>query len=68
MDRKLTRKEKLKAQSRHAVLPVVFLICLLMFPVLISNHSQIFEGIGKVRTAITEIVNVTAFVIDTILT
>ena len=68
MDRKLTRKEKMRARSKHMVGPAVFLFLLLTVPVLVSNQAEIFAGIGKVRTVITEIVNVTSFVIETILT
>ncbi len=68
MDRKLTRKEKMRARSKHMVGPTVFLILLLTVPVLVSNQAEIFASIGKVRTVITEIVNVTSFVIETILT
>jgi uncharacterized pyridoxal phosphate-containing UPF0001 family protein len=67
MDRKLTRKEKIKAKSRHMTVPALVLIGLLTLPVFVTNHSQIFEGIGKVRAAVTQIVNVTAFVIDSII-
>jgi hypothetical protein len=68
MDRKLTRKEKIKARSRHMVIPALVLICLLTLPVFVTNHAQIFEGIGKVRAAVHQIVSVTAYVIDTIIT
>ncbi len=68
MDRKLTRKEKIRARSRHMVLPALLLVGLLILPVFVTNHNQIFEGIGKVRAAVAQIVNVTAFVIDTIIT
>ena len=68
MDRKLTKKEKIKARSKNMILPAIFLIFLLTIPVVVTNHGQIFEEIGKIRAAITEIVNVTSFVFDTIRT
>ena len=68
MDRKLTRKEKLRAKSRRMVVSTILLVFILTFPIFLTNHTQIVEGIDKVRTVIAEIVNVTAFVIDTIMT
>jgi hypothetical protein len=50
------------------VIPALVLICLLTLPVFVTNHAQIFEGIGKVRAAVHQIVSVTAYVIDTIIT
>jgi hypothetical protein len=68
MDRKLTNKEKIKARSRHMVVPSLVLIGLLILPVFVTNQARIFEGFGKVRAAVEQIVSVTAYVIDTIIT
>ncbi len=68
MDRKLTRKEKIKARSKNMIFSTIFLIFLLTIPIFVTNQGQIFEEIGKIRAAITEIVNVTSFVFDTIKT
>jgi hypothetical protein len=68
MDRKLTNREKIKARSRHVALPALVLITLLILPVFVTNHARIFEEIGKVRAAVAQIVSVTAYVIDTIIT
>ncbi len=68
MDRKLTIRERMRAKSRSIAISTILLVFLLAFPVVVANHAQIYREIGKVRNIITGIVNVTAFVIDTIMT
>ena len=66
MDRKLSIKEKIRARSKHYILPLVFLICLIGANIALSSHVEIYEQIAKVRETVTEIINLASFVIESI--
>jgi hypothetical protein len=66
MDRWLTRKEKTRAKSKRILGTVLLLAFLLTLPLFVTNYAQISAGIDRVSDAITQIVKVTAFVLDAI--
>ncbi len=66
MDRWLTRKEKTRARSKRILGTALFLVFFLALPILVTNYAQISDGIDRVSDAITQIVKVTAFVLDAI--
>ena len=66
MDRWLTRREKTRAKSKRIFATALFLAFVLTLPIFVTNYAQISDGIGRVSDAISQIVKVTAFVLDAI--
>ena len=64
MDRKLSRKEKIKAKSKRAALLAVILAGWLGLFIFGSNHIRISEEIGKLRAAISDVINVASMLVD----